>query len=289
MRLRLMRFTVRRMMIAIAALAITLGASIEAVRLKRQRDEFLKRAAEEAKYESDDLQWERFLTESAESEESRSEQDKLARSAFKGSTGLSEKRSQILAVLEAQQSIWAAESRIETARQRDQAKLHASGAAYHAALKRKYERAAMSNWSSVEPDAPPPVLLDQARYWAERGQNARALGAFEEAIRLDPEDFMSLNELAWLLATCPDASIRDGKRAVELANRACELTAGGLGGFLDTLAASHAETGAFPAAVKVQNEAIGMLPPSDPNLQGFRARLALYQLNKPYRQGSEIR
>ena len=53
------------------------------------------------------------------------------------------------------------------------------------------------------------------------------------------------NDLAWLLATAPDARFRDGPRAVEHATRACELSGWRDAAALDTLAAAYAET---PAA-----------------------------------------
>src|SRR5262249_39679818 len=53
---------------------------------------------------------------------------------------------------------------------------------------------------------------------------ARAIGDYGEAIRLDRNDALTLNNLAWVLGTCPDDKVRDGKRAVEYATRACELS-----------------------------------------------------------------
>lgn len=57
----------------------------------------------------------------------------------------------------------------------------------------------------------------QSRQWDQ------AVGAYAEAVGLDPKNARYLNELAWLLATCPDADSRDGDRALELAARAVQL------------------------------------------------------------------
>jgi WD40 repeat protein/Tfp pilus assembly protein PilF len=50
-----------------------------------------------------------------------------------------------------------------------------------------------------------------------------AVDAYGRALKLDPENVLLLNNLAWLLATCPDATVRDPARAVALAKRSVEL------------------------------------------------------------------
>jgi hypothetical protein len=89
--------------------------------------------------------------------------------------------------------------------------------------------------------------------------------------------------MAWLKATCPDAAFRDGKGAVKLAKRACELTGDREGMCLDTLAAAHAEAGDFVAAVAAQEKALedaGYVRKEGADAQ---ARLRLYQAKKSYR------
>jgi WD40 repeat protein/Tfp pilus assembly protein PilF len=79
---------------------------------------------------------------------------------------------------------------------------------------------------------------------------------FEAVLRLDPNNAGVLNSLAWLRATCPEASMRDGKKAVVESRKACELTKWQNAGYLDTLAASHAEAGEFAEAVKWGQKAV---------------------------------
>jgi tetratricopeptide (TPR) repeat protein len=71
-----------------------------------------------------------------------------------------------------------------------------------------------------------------------------------------PESPRMLDELAWLLATNPHPNARDGKEAVRLAEHACDLSDRKIAALLDTLAAAYAETGDFPRATRVAEEAL---------------------------------
>jgi tetratricopeptide (TPR) repeat protein len=113
---------------------------------------------------------------------------------------------------------------------------------------------------------------------------AKAADDYAKAVELDPESALGQNQLAWVLATAPDDKVRDGKRAVEAAKKACELTDHKNGGYLDTLAAAYAESGQFGEAVEWQEKAlkVGDIPVKD--LDGARKRLELYKQKKPYRE-----
>jgi len=86
------------------------------------------------------------------------------------------------------------------------------------------------------------------------------------------------------LATCPDSKVRDGRKAVDRAATACELTDGDVPYFLATLAAAYAETGKFDLAVKWQKRALEN--PKYEKEEGGKARqrLKFYQVRKPYRE-----
>jgi Flp pilus assembly protein TadD len=114
---------------------------------------------------------------------------------------------------------------------------------------------------------------------------ARASSDFSEAVRCQLDNAETLNRLAWLLAVCPESGKRDGKKAIELARRACSLTRNESPFFLDTLAAALAEAGDFAAAVKTQNQALKLANKMDAeSLQQAKRRLTLYSDRKPYRE-----
>lgn len=110
-----------------------------------------------------------------------------------------------------------------------------------------------------------------------------ALEQYNEAIRLNPNQAGAKSNLAWLLATCPDASLRDGKRALELALFVNQLSQGGNVTALDTLAAAYAETGQFPEAVTTARRAIDVAAGSAA-AESVRERLRLYEKELPYRE-----
>ncbi len=113
----------------------------------------------------------------------------------------------------------------------------------------------------------------------------RARSDFSEALRYEPDNPDALNRLAWLLAVCPEASLREGKKALELARRACVLTQNQSPFFLDTLAAALAETGDFAEASKTQGRAIDLGNKMDKeSLEQARRRLTIYAERKPYRE-----
>lgn len=96
------------------------------------------------------------------------------------------------------------------------------------------------------------------------------------------DEVLDWNNLAWLLATCPDGRFRNAAKAVENATRACEMTEWEAVHCLGTLAAAHAENRDFTRAIHYQRRAL-RLAPADGKEQ-HRQWLALYREGKPYRE-----
>ena len=112
----------------------------------------------------------------------------------------------------------------------------------------------------------------------------QAVNDYREAIRLDPKDADASSGLAWLLATCPDASVRDGPKAIELATRACELTSWEALYFLAVLGAAEAEIGDFDEAIKWQQRALKSARYERQDGEKARQRILLYEKRRPYRE-----
>ena len=73
-----------------------------------------------------------------------------------------------------------------------------------------------------------------------------------------------------MLATCPEARLRDGSKAVASATRACELTQWKVAHPMAALAAAYAEKGDFKSAMKWQQKAIELSPENDPASRTYR-------------------
>lgn len=113
------------------------------------------------------------------------------------------------------------------------------------------------------------------------GRYGEALADFETALVIDPNSDEIANDAAWLLATCPDAKIRNPARAIELANRVCTATHRENGLHLDTLATALAAAQKYDEAVKVSEEALELLKTDNQAIE-VHARLELFRQKKPF-------
>lgn len=118
------------------------------------------------------------------------------------------------------------------------------------------------------------------------GRHAEQLAAVKAGAEQCPSRLDNLNNYAWVLATSPDDALRDGPRAVEVAQALLARRGEPDPGYLDTLAAALAEAGRFEEAVATQARVLGLLESSGvpaPALAASRARLEAYRDGRPTR------
>jgi tetratricopeptide (TPR) repeat protein len=100
---------------------------------------------------------------------------------------------------------------------------------------------------SIQPDNTA-ASNDLGVMFASKGEIRNAIAAWRQTLSFDPDNSDAANDVAWVLATAADSDLRDGREALELAQRA--LRAGGENAVvLRTLAAAQAENGQFAEAI----------------------------------------
>ncbi len=171
---------------------------------------------------------------------------------------------------------------------------------------------AIHHWQmalEINPDYAEPHNSLADKLYAQ-GKRAEALSHWRESIRLQPNSVPILRQTAWVLATAPDPSARNGSEAVTLAVRAVQLTGRKDARCLDTLAAAYAEAGRFADAALTAQRALETLRLStsgelhksdsvsqDKSLSGLdrqerhlageiKNRIGLFEAKKPFREPS---
>ena len=113
-----------------------------------------------------------------------------------------------------------------------------------------------------------------------------AIVRWREWIDLRPKDYVLMNQAAWLMATSSDASLRNGKDAVELARRAAQLVGESEPTTLATLAAAYAEAGRFADAVQTARHALTLARQQGrlDLVKSIEEKLPLYESKKPFHE-----
>lgn len=133
----------------------------------------------------------------------------------------------------------------------------------------------------IRPDLPE-AHYNLARAALAIGQPGDVSDQFTEALRLRPDWPTALKDFAWMLATHPDPRRRSPRRAIDLAERAVELTHHRQPALLDVLAAAYAANEEFDRAAATVRAALRLPVPYGLDVDGMTQRLALYVHHRPY-------
>jgi tetratricopeptide (TPR) repeat protein len=122
----------------------------------------------------------------------------------------------------------------------------------------------------------------------QKGWLREAVDHYEKALQSEPDSILSLNNLAWVMSTGPDDSLRNNEIAVQLATKANQLSKESNPVFIRTLAAAYAQAGQFEKAIETARRAL-----EQANAQGthdlasqIQEELDLYQRRTPLRDAS---
>jgi Flp pilus assembly protein TadD len=119
----------------------------------------------------------------------------------------------------------------------------------------------------------------------QKGEIDEGVLQFEKVLEARSNDTETLNNLAWVLATSPESSVRNGTKAVVLAEQANHLSGDKNPELIDTLAAAYAEAGRFPEAMSAANHALQLaVNQSNASLtEALRTQISFYQAGLPFR------
>jgi Tfp pilus assembly protein PilF len=122
----------------------------------------------------------------------------------------------------------------------------------------------------------------------QQGHVREAIDQWQEALATQPENGNAASNLAWVFATCPEDSIRDGTRAAELGERALRISGGKIPMIYKVLAAAYAENGRFAEAVETAQRGAELATgQGNPALAAeLENNIALYQSGRPLRDPS---
>ena len=116
--------------------------------------------------------------------------------------------------------------------------------------------------------------------YQKKARYEEAILDYNKAIEIDSKYVLAYNNLAWVLSTAKEPRIRNGKKARELAIKACELSNWKDSAALDTLAAAYAREGDFENAVKWEEKAMESAEPDE--RADRRERLECYKQRRAW-------
>jgi len=122
----------------------------------------------------------------------------------------------------------------------------------------------------------------------QQGRIREGVEEWQKVLAIQPDNGNAMSNLAWVFATSPDDSLRDGAQAVQLAERALRISGGRIPVIFRTLAAAYAENGRFSEAIQTAQRGIELAnSQSNAGLAAeLQANIDRYQDEKPLRDPS---
>src|SRR4029077_20073994 len=90
----------------------------------------------------------------------------------------------------------------------------------------------------------------------QQGRVQEGVEEWQKVLSIEPGNGNAMSNLAWVFATSPDQSIRNGTKAVQLAEQAVRISGGRIAILFRTLAAAYAENGRFVDAIQTAQRGI---------------------------------
>ena len=134
--------------------------------------------------------------------------------------------------------------------------------------------------AAIDP-SDPDVPTARGEHWLRKKDYAKAHESFEAALKLEPEQVRALTGKSMILANAKSQTLYDPKHAVDLANKACDLSGWKDSAIIETLGIAHAANGNYPEATKFVKQALDDPLFAKTHGEPARKRLALIQNNLP--------
>jgi tetratricopeptide (TPR) repeat protein len=125
-------------------------------------------------------------------------------------------------------------------------------------------------------------LLLRKRLWND------AMAQYQAAVQLQSTNATILSHVAWVLATCPETSVRNGDIAMKLALRAEQLSGGSDPVIPGIVAAACAEAGQFTEAIAAAQRALAIATAQNnaAQISALKKQIELFQAHLPFRDAS---
>jgi tetratricopeptide (TPR) repeat protein len=118
---------------------------------------------------------------------------------------------------------------------------------------------------------------------SQKGETREAMNSWQSALEINPGQIYVLNNLAWLLVTASDATLRNGAKAVVLAQQASQLSGDNNPAILRTLAAAMAADGNYAQAADTARHAMALAveQKNDALAATLQNEIKLYESGRP--------